>query len=85
MNGSLMEDKITIDMIHDFKPEKGIASDTFNRILEAGKIKDFEKMLEKLYPQGITTEELNDLLSEDYQKIYDELGMEKFLKSEEEL
>ena len=84
VNGSLMEDKISTDMIHDFKPQEGVAEETFNRILEAGKMETFEFMLEDRFPQGVTTEELNRVLSDEAQWVYDQLGMKEFLIPEED-
>lgn len=83
VNGSLMEDKISTDMIHDFKPQEGTAEETFNRILEAGKMETFEFMLEDRFPQGVTTEELNKILSDESQWVYDQLGMKEFIIPEE--
>lgn len=82
MNGSLMEDTIFTDMIHDFVPNNEEAATTFNRILEAGKMDTFEFMLEDLYPQGIESDKLNDLLAYENQWIYDQLGMKEFINPE---
>lgn len=84
VNGSLMEDKISTDMIHDFKPEKGAAEETFNRVLEAGKMGTLEFALEDRFPNGITTEELNKVLSDEAQWVYNQLGMKEFIIPDED-
>ena len=84
VNGSLMEDKISTDMIHDFKPEKGAAEKTFNRVLEAGKMGTLEFALEDRFPNGVTTEELNKVLSDEAQWIYNQLGMKEFIIPDED-
>lgn len=84
VNGSLMEDKISIDMIHDFKPQEGAAEETFNRVLEAGKMETLEFALEDRFPNGITTEELNKVLSEEAQWVYNQLGMKEFIIPDED-
>lgn len=84
VNGSLMEDKISIDMIHDFKPQEGAAEETFNRVLEAGKMGTLEFALEDRFPNGITTEELNKVLSDEAQWVYSQLGMKEFIIPDED-
>ena len=78
-----MEDKISVDMIHDFKPQEGTAEETFNRVLEAGKMETLEFALEDRFPNGVTTEELNKVLSDEAQWIYNQLGMKEFIIPEE--
>jgi hypothetical protein len=84
VNGSLMEDKISIDMIHDFKPQEGAAEETFNRVLEAGKMETLEFALEDRFPNGVTTEELNKVLSDEAQWVYSQLGMKEFIIPDED-
>ena len=84
VNGSLMEDKISVDMIHDFKPQPGAAEETFNRVLEAGKMGTLEFALEDRFPNGVTTEELNKVLSDEAQWIYNQLGMKEFIIPDED-
>lgn len=84
VNGSLMEDKISVDMIHDFKPQEGAAEETFNRVLEAGKMGTLEFALEDRFPNGVTTEELNKVLSDEAQWIYNQLGMKEFIIPDED-
>ena len=84
VNGSLMEDRIATNMIHDFKPAPGIAEETFNRVLEAGKMETFEFALEERFPHGVTTEELNKLLSDEAQWVYNQLGMKEFITPDED-
>lgn len=47
--------------IHDFEPWDGAVS-TYEKIDEAGKLDEFEGMIEELYPDGLSEEKLNDLL-----------------------
>lgn len=46
-----------------FKPW-GNAVSPYNQIVEAGKLEDFEKTIEQMYPDGIEDAELNDLLTD---------------------
>ena len=46
-----------------FKPW-GNAVSPYNQIVEAGKLEDFEKIIEQMYPDGIEDAELNDLLTD---------------------
>lgn len=46
-----------------FKPW-GNAVNPYNQVVEAGKLEDFEKTIEQMYPDGIEDAELNDLLTD---------------------
>lgn len=83
MNGALNEVRISTEGIRNFKPWDGAVT-TFNNILEAGKMDQFERQLEEEYPEGIGSTELNDMLWFDADYIYNRLGMTDHLESEEE-
>lgn len=53
------------------------AIDTKERIINEGKEKEFEQLIEELYPDGLTDTELNDLLRFDDKWIYETLGIEE--------
>lgn len=46
-------------------------------IHHAGKDKEFEQMIDELYPDGLSSTELNDLLWFDTEWIYEQLGIEE--------
>lgn len=52
------------------------ATDTKNTIMEHGKDRDLDMMLEDLYPDGMTDTQLNDLLWHDSDMVYGWLGIE---------
>lgn len=52
------------------------AEDTLNRILNEGREKELEMLLEELYPEGMDETQLNDLLRFDSEWIYETLGMD---------
>jgi hypothetical protein len=58
------------------------AKDTKETIIKAGKERDFEYLIEELYPDGITDTQLNDLLWFDSEWIFESLGIDE--ESEEE-
>jgi hypothetical protein len=58
------------------------AKDTKETIIQAGKERDFEYLIEELYPDGITDTQLNDLLWFDSEWIFESLGIDE--ESEEE-
>ena len=41
-------------------------------------------MLEDRFPNGVTTEELNKILSDEAQWVYNQLGMKEFIIPDEE-
>lgn len=81
MNGALNEVRISTEGIRNFRPW-GTAVQTFNNILEAGKMDEFEKNLELEHENGIGATELNDILTYNTQEIYKELGMIDYLDEE---
>lgn len=52
------------------------AVDTKERIIEEGKAKDFDYLIEELYPDGLTETQLNDILWFDDDWIFESLGIE---------
>lgn len=61
--------------LEKFKPW-GKAVDTYTQIQEAGKMEDFERVLEEGWPDGIKDQTLNELLIEDIDWIAEVLDME---------
>lgn len=57
---------------------------TKNRIIEAGKVDEFDFMIEELYPDGIDETNLNDLLRFESDWIYESLGISEEDEEEEE-
>lgn len=51
------------------------AKDTQARIIEEGKAKQFDALIEELYPEGLTETQLNDILWFDDEWIYETLGI----------
>ena len=52
------------------------AVDTKETIINAGKDKDFDYLIEELYPDGLTDTQLNDLLWFEEDWIFEMLGIE---------
>ena len=48
---------------------------TKERIIEEGKEREFEYLIEECYPEGLTDTELNDLLWFEDEWIFDSLGI----------
>ena len=72
--------KIISDIsVQDFDSWSG-ATETQNRIIEEGKVDEFDNLMEELYPDGLTDTELNDLLRFEEEWIFETLGID----SEEE-
>ena len=61
--------------ITDFKTWSG-ATDTKETIISEGKADDFDRLIEELYPDGLSETQLNDILWFDEDWIYDNLGIE---------
>lgn len=57
-----------------YRPWSG-AIDTYEKIKRAGKLDDFEAMIDELYPEGIDETELNDWLWFDGDDLLEELGI----------
>ena len=67
--------KITMEMsLEKFEAWSG-AVDTKKKIIEAGKVDEFDELIEELYPDGIDATTLNDLLWFDVEWLYENLGM----------
>lgn len=60
--------------IVDFEAWSG-ATETKDAIVEAGKVEEFDAMIESEYPEGLTETELNDILWFEEKWIFDTLGM----------
>lgn len=56
------------------------ANDTIEVIEKAGKVDEFDNLIEELYPDGLSETSLNDLLRFDYEWIYETLGITKSYK-----
>ena len=54
------------------------AVDTQKTIIEHGKARDFDFLMEDLYPDGMTETELNDILWFETDWIYDSLGIDDY-------
>jgi hypothetical protein len=68
--------------LEDFETWSG-GTDLKEEIIKAGKESAFECLIEDLYPEGLTTTALNDLLSYDKEWIYEALGMQEDEEEEE--
>lgn len=60
---------------NSFKPWSGAIS-TYETILEADKLEEFESLIDELYPEGIEETKLNDILWFEPEFIFESLGME---------
>ena len=65
--------------IEDFEGWSG-ANDTIDVIEKAGKVDEFDNLIEELYPDGLSETSLNDLLRFDYEWIYETLEITKSYK-----
>lgn len=63
-----------INSIENFEPWSGAVS-TYNTIKNKGKLGDLERLIDKLYPDGINEGVLNDVLWFDSDWLYKELGI----------
>lgn len=59
----------------EYQPWLG-AVETYNRIKDAGKLDDFEMLMEESYPEGMTMTELNDILWFEPEWVFEMLGMD---------
>ena len=66
--------KIICDL-GDYQPWQG-AVETYNRIKDAGKLDDFEILMEEAYPEGLTMTGLNDILWFEPEWVFEMLGMD---------
>lgn len=55
----------------------GGAKDTIDTILKAGKEEEFQQLIDEVYPDGLSSTELNDLLWFDDEWIFEMLEMEE--------
>ena len=60
------------------------AKDTKETILKHSKERDFEYLIEELYPDGITDTQLNDLLWFDSEWIFESIGIDEDEEESEE-
>lgn len=65
--------------LEDFEGWGG-AEDVFEKIVEAGKLKNFEVYLTELYPDGIDETGLNDLLRYDGDMVLRDLGIKSYME-----
>lgn len=63
-----------VDDLESFDAWSG-AVETKEAVIAAGKSKEFEAMIDEIYPDGVTETELNDLLWFDADFVYASLGM----------
>ena len=70
--------KITSEMsLKNFKAWSG-AKDTLNKLIELDKCEDLEFILDDLYPDGLTDNQLNDILWFEDEWIFETLGIEEY-------
>ena len=67
--------KIYSEDFSDYRPWSG-AVETFERIEEEDKLDDLERLIDEVYPEGITVTGLNDLLWFDSEWVYEQLGIQ---------
>lgn len=60
------------------------AKDTKETILKHNKERDFEYLIEELYPDGITETQLNDILWFDSEWIFESIGIDEDEEESEE-
>lgn len=60
------------------------AVDTKNRIIEEGKEREFENLMEDCYPEGMTETQMNDLLRFEEDWIFEQLGISDEDEDEED-
>ena len=63
-----------ISTLDEYTPWSG-AKNTYETIVDAGKIDDLDAYLEDIYPEGLTVTELNDLLWFDGDSVLSDLGI----------
>ncbi len=71
-----MEIKKEINDLYHFEAWSG-ATETREKIIEAGRGEQFMTALEEVYPEGMTDTELNDLLWFDSKFCYDLVGLDE--------
>ena len=80
---SVNESVKIISDLGDFKPWSG-AIDTWDKIVDAGKLDTLDFMLEDMYPEGISDVGLNDLLWHDSEWVLDMVGISEDQDDEEQ-
>jgi hypothetical protein len=76
--------KLTTEInLSDFDAWSG-AKDTKETILAHDKERDFDYLIEELYPDGLTDTQLNDILWFDSEWIFEQLGINEEETNEEE-
>ena len=60
------------------------AINTYETIVEADKVEEFENLIEELYPNGIEETQLNDILWFESDWILEQLGLSEEEEDEEE-
>ena len=69
--------KITMELsLENFHAWSGTAIDTKKKIIDAGREEEFDKLIDELYPEGISITALNDLLWFNSNWILETLGIE---------
>ena len=76
--------KIVIEneTLENFQTWSG-ATATKNAIINAGKEEDFERLIDELYPEGLSDTQLNDLLWFESDWIFEQLGITEEEEEEE--
>jgi hypothetical protein len=69
--------------ISEFQSWSG-AKDTQKRILEENKENEFDRLIEDLYPDGLTDTQLNDILWFEEEWVFEQLGIEEPEEEESE-
>lgn len=70
--------KISLDDLTLFKPWGG-AKDVWELIIAQDKVKELDKALEDMYPEGITATDLNDILWFEKDWIFDTIDLKPFV------
>ena len=79
----LSELLITTEGLGNFIPKAGLATEVWDQIIANDKIATLEFMLDDMYPNGVTTNELNKLLEEDGTWVLNMLGVTDNIDEEE--
>lgn len=74
--------KISLDDLRMFNPWGG-AKDVWELLVAQEKLDDLDKALEDMYPEGITTSELNDILWFERDWVLEKTGADPFLKQDD--
>lgn len=74
--------KISLDDLSLFNPWGG-AKDLWELLVSQDKLEELDKALEDMYPEGITTSELNDILWFEKDWVMEKTGVEPFMKQDD--